>query len=42
MTRGRQAASSQATLVADEALHPIGKIQPQLIRCNPPDGAHPV
>ena len=38
MTRGRQAASSQATLVADEALHPIGKIQPQLIRCNPPNG----
>ena len=36
MTRGRQAASSQATLVADEALHPIGKIQPQLITCNPP------
>ena len=37
MTRGRQAASSQATLVADEALHPIGKIQPQLITCNPPN-----
>ena len=35
--RGRLAASSQARLVADEALHPIGKIQPQLIRCNPPD-----
>ena len=37
MTRGRRAASSQATLVADEALHPIGKIQPQLIMCNPPN-----
>ena len=42
MTRGRQAASSQATLVADEALHPIGKIQPQLITCNPPDGMAPI
>ena len=37
MTRGRQAASSQATLVADEAKHPIGKIQPQPITCNPPN-----
>ena len=37
MTRGRRSASSQARLVADEALHPIRKIQPQLIRCNPPD-----
>ena len=37
MTRGRRAASSQARLVADEAKHPIRKIQPQLIRCNPPD-----
>ena len=33
---GRRAASSQATLVADEALRPIGKIQSQLIRCNAP------
>ena len=32
-----RAASSQARLVADKALHPIGKIQPQRIRCNPPD-----
>ena len=30
-----RAASSQARLVADKALHPIGKIQPQRIRCNP-------
>ena len=36
MTRGRRAASSQARLVADEALHSIGKIQPQPIRRNPP------
>ena len=48
MTRGRLAASSQTTLVADKALHPIRKIQPQLIRCSPPnhvqssrcDGSH--
>ena len=32
-----RAASSASTLVADKALHPIGKIQPQRIRCNPPD-----
>ena len=31
-----RAASSQARLVADKALHPIGKLQPQLITCNPP------
>lgn len=37
-----QANSSATRLVADEALHPIGTIQPQLITCNPPDGAHPV
>jgi len=37
MTRGRRAASSAAKLVTDEALHPIGKIQPQPIRRNPPD-----
>ena len=37
MTKGRLAASSQARLVADEAKHPIRKIQPQLITCNPPD-----
>ena len=37
MTRGRRAASSAAKLVTDEALHPIRKIQPQPIRCNPPD-----
>ena len=36
MTRGRRAASSQARLVADEALHSIRKIQPQPIRRNPP------
>ena len=41
MTRGRQAASSAARFVADEAKHPIGKIQPQLIRCNPPDRVEP-
>ena len=34
MTRGRRAASSQARLVADEALHSIRKIQPQRITCN--------
>ena len=31
----RWAASSQARLVADKALHSNGKIQPQRIRCNP-------
>ena len=35
--KGRRAASSQARLVADEVSHLIGKIQPQLIMCNPPN-----
>ena len=33
-----RAASSQARLVADKALHPIRKIQPQRIRCKHNDG----
>jgi hypothetical protein len=37
-----QANSSATRLVADEALHPIRKIQPQLIRCNPPDVMAPI